>query len=137
MPQEEPKTTEDLISKPLQSVSLLRQEMTATMEAVSRIADRGSSHVLLGLGTSLMFLVFMFKFSALWHGSLTAAEFITTMIVSMILLLAGSGMRLYQFSKEHEAGKRIRESGVELISKAMDTGTALAVHERPAPPTNV
>jgi hypothetical protein len=139
MPQEEYKTTENPISKPLQSVSLLRQEVTATMEAVSKIADRGSSHVLLGLGTALVLLPFMFKTIPQFygHGGLTAAEFITSIIVSMILLLAGSGMRLYQFSKEHDAGKRVRESGVELITKAMDAGVELAKHERPAPPVNV
>ena len=55
---------------------------------------------------------------------LSAAEFITV----MVLLLAGSGMRLYQFNKEHDAGK-LRESGVALISKAMDTVASLATRD--------
>jgi hypothetical protein len=41
--------------------------------------------------------------------------------------------RLFQFQKEQEAAKRVRDSGVELVSKAMDVGKGLSEYQPPKP----
>jgi hypothetical protein len=60
-PQSQPQATENLINKPFEAVGYLRTEMIQTMEAVSRIADRGSSNLLLALGSGMFIMSFLFK----------------------------------------------------------------------------
>jgi hypothetical protein len=133
--------TDSLIPKSLESVSYLREEMIKTMEGVSKIAERGSINFLQSLGGGLLVIAFLLKLvsSRLWlaagasasPSALSTAEFITVVLVSMVLILAGSAMRLYQFQKEQEAATRVRDSGVELVSKAMDAGKGLSEYQPP------
>jgi len=109
-------------------LSFIRQEMTETMKEISKVADRGSSILLLTLGASILIFDFLFKLRpfGVQVSELSSAEFISAMLVAMVLLLAGSGIKVYQFRTEQEVGRMVRESGIALVSKGMDAGTALA-----------
>lgn len=108
----------------LASLSLIRKETTATMKDISQIADRSSSNLLLTLGALALTISFVFKihFFRTHIASLSSGEFVAALVIALVLLLVGAALRLYQTKKEQEAGKRIRESGLELLSKSMDTG---------------
>jgi hypothetical protein len=115
----------------LENLSFIRKEMTDAMKDISEIADRSASTLLLSLGAVILLFSFLFKlriFGARFS-DLSAGEFIAAMLISMVLLLVGALIRLYQFKKEQEAGKRIRESGVELLSKSLDISAGMATHE--------
>jgi hypothetical protein len=52
---------------------------------------------------------------------LSSAEFIWLLLISLILLLAGAGIEIYQFRAGQELGKSVRETGIKLVSMGMDT----------------
>ncbi len=115
-------------TKALGNLSFIRKEMTQTMEEVARIADRGASILLLSLGATMLIFAFLFKLRpfGVQVAELSSSEFISALLVAMILLLAGAGIRVYQFLKKEEAGKLVRESGVSLLSKTIDVSADLA-----------
>jgi hypothetical protein len=114
----------DPVPKPLQSVSFLREEMIKTMEGVSK--KRSSINFLQLLGGGLLVVAFFVKLLPQrwisWAAILSESEFITVVLVATLFILAGSAMRLYQFHKEQDAARHIRDFGVELVSKTMDDG---------------
>jgi hypothetical protein len=116
----------------LSNLSFIRKEITQAMDDVARIADRGASLALIGLGGGSLIVAFVLKLEILGIrvASLSAAEFISILVVSMILLLAGTAVRLLQFIKQEEAGKLVREAGVSLVSKTIDVGAKLATDDR-------
>ncbi len=124
-------------NKALGNLSFIRREMTKAMEEVSSIAERGSSILLLALGASILIFAFLFKLQlfGVQVSTLSSAEFISALLVSMVLLLAGSGIRVYQFRTEQEVGKFFRESGIALVSRGMEVGAGLA--KEPQPPRTI
>jgi len=102
--------------------------MVKTMEGIANLVERGSSTTLLVLGSSILIFVLFSKlqpFRALFD-ELSSAEFIWSLLVALILLLAGSGIRVYQFRVEQEFGRLVRESGLALVSEGMEAGVSLA-----------
>ena len=130
-PQEKALAKTDLETTPrepaLANLSYIRKEMTDTMQEISKIADHGAANLLLSIGGAMQLFAFLFKLKVVSALSeFSTVEFITAIIASMILLLAGAAIRVYQFNREQEAGKRIRESGIELLSKSLEVGASLA-----------
>lgn len=115
-------------SASLGNLSFIRAEVIKTMEGITNLVERGSSTTLLVLGSFIFIFVLFSKlqpFRALFD-DLSSAEFIWLLLVALTLLLAGSGIRVYQFRVEQEFGKLIRESDIALISEGIDAEISLA-----------
>lgn len=118
-------------STSLGNLSLIREEMIKTMEGIANLMERGSSATLLVLGSFIAIFVLFSKlqpFSLFYD--LSSADFIWALLVALILLLAGCGIRVYQFRVEQEFGRLVRDSGIALVSKGMDAGASLVTSLR-------
>ncbi|MGZ8173249.1 MAG: hypothetical protein ACXW01_05150 [Methylobacter sp.] len=121
-------TSSPVEKQALSQLHTLRKEMTDTMSDLSNIADKGASTLLLTLGATLLIFSFLFKLKpfGVQIAEMAPAEFVSAILVSMILLLAGAGIRVLQFWWQEQAGKLVREAGVTLLAKGIDASTKLA-----------
>jgi len=95
------------------------------MERVSKIAEKGPSNLLLAVGTAVTVVAMFWKLRpfGIQMTDLAPSEFIVAILMATVLLLAGSGLRLYQYHSENETNHQLQEVGTQMLATL--TGTAI------------
>ena len=98
------------------------------MRAVSNLADKGPSNLLLTLGTIILIISLFMKLKVFGIGlaELQPSEFITLVLVSTFLLVAGSYLGLYQYKNQQEINRGLRQAGVEMLQRQGKTAIEFA-----------
>ena len=140
----EGKVSDQAASTEMSQFSSLARMITSTMKEVASLADNGVSTALIGIGGAILVLSLLLKIQplGLQVASLEPSEFIALLVCSMVLILCGAGLRLYQYHKDTEIARVLTDTGAKIIEssaassaklqeRALDAGTALTRQPQP------
>ena len=119
--------------KPLSNFNAFTDQFVKTMEGVSKLAEKGPSNLLLTLGSVLIIaaLAMKLKLVGVSISDLHPVEFITIMLVGLVLLAGGSYMRFYQYVSKLKLGKDFGDKMLSMADKAL---VAVTEPEKNQPP---
>lgn len=114
--------------------SVFTTKMIDSMKEVSELTEKKrASSILMGFAIVVLFagLFMKLKIFSVEFSSLEPSEFISVLIVSMILLIIGSYLRLYIYKMESEINRELRGTGKEMMGKQFDLIKEMAIAGKP------
>lgn len=134
--QSQPATPDALLRR---QFTFFREEMVRATKDIAEISEQGTSNLLLGLGSAVLLISLFWKLQpfGLQLSSLQPAEFITVVLVALVLVIAGAYLRLWQFKREEGAASTIRKAGLEIVTRTLDAGLSIAKESEAKPSRRV
>jgi len=132
---------EDKVQSPEgHSIAIFSSFMNAVigpMERLSKIAEMGAPPYVLGSGVVVIVVALGIHFveyivPSPGRGSpLDATEFVALLVIGVILLLTGSGMRIYEYKRSMDATETTQKAGVEILKQTEETARQMIGKQLP------
>ena len=111
----------------LPSPDFVYDKFFTSIDKFSLLAEKGPSHTLLTIGTSILAISLLTKvkigdLSILY---LDQAEFIAFSLIGLVSMLAGAGVRVYQFRVQVELERERNKFGVDLLKSTQESAKTL------------
>jgi len=107
--------------------SVYADGIVSLMERVAKIADRKASTFQYAIGGGMLVILLVWKLKPLGLpiADIQPVEFIVMALVSLILILTGTWVRIWQANIQRYVNKDIRELGARLLEKSHDATMSL------------
>jgi len=91
--------------------------LTKSLEATSKVAEKGVITFLLSTGVTLGFFCLALKIEIDGHkvGALSSGEFVTAFIVAGVIVLAGACLRAWTFNSEYALKKQALSAELQIL----------------------
>ena len=111
----------------LPSPDFVYDKFFTSIDKFSVLAEKGPSHTLLTIGVSILAICLLtkVKIGKLSILYLDQAEFIAFALIGLVSMLAGAGVRVYQFRVQVELEKERNKFGVDLLKGTQESAKTL------------
>jgi nitrate reductase gamma subunit len=105
------------------------------VKELAEITDKGISCLITVLGTILLILVILLRLRIVFVRTfeLAQSEFISLLIVCVLLLFCGAYLRFYQYQKKCEISLSLSDTGARILEKSIEAVTKMSTGTAPGP----